>query len=60
MQGTKNQTHEMQLPERIPVIPMVRILTKYAAANNIPLNIRSWESIMRCYQVYNRDAKFLN
>lgn len=44
----------------IPVIPMVKILIQYAAAHNMPLNVRSWESITRCFEVYKQDAQNLN
>lgn len=45
---------------QIPVIPMISILKQYAAARNLPLNCRNWESIMRTYQMYILDAQILN
>lgn len=46
--------------KNIPVIPMVRILKQYAAARALPLDIRSWESIVRTFNLYSQDAQFLN
>lgn len=44
----------------IPVIPMLKILKQYAAARNKPLNIHSWESIVRCFNAYVQDVQFKN
>ncbi len=44
----------------IPVIPMRRILIQWAAARNIPFNPKSWESIVRCFNAYNLQAKIQN
>ena len=44
----------------IPVIPMLKILIQYAASRNIPLDSRRWESIVRCYKMYEVDAKLKN
>lgn len=45
---------------QIPVMPMVRILKQYAQAHNLPLDPKSWESIVRCYAKYERDAQIKN
>lgn len=44
----------------IPIIPMIRILKKYAAAHGFTLNPKNWNSIMHVFELYNEDAKFLN
>lgn len=44
----------------LPVIPMIKILIQYAAARNIPLDMRRWESIVRCYKMYLVDAEIKN
>lgn len=44
----------------IPVIPMIRILKQFAASKNIPLDARRWESIVRCFNIYQSDAQFKN
>lgn len=46
--------------EGIPIIPMVRILKQYATAHDFPLDIRNWESIVRCFLAYKKDAEYLN
>ena len=46
--------------KNIPVIPMIRILTRYAEARNIPLDVRRWESIIRCFKMYELDAQIKN
>ena len=46
--------------KNIPVIPMIRILTQYAEARNIPLDVRLWESIIRCMRRYELDAQLKN
>jgi len=45
---------------KIPMIPMVRVLINYAAANNVPLKIISYESIRRCFDMYCQHCKKLN
>lgn len=36
----------------IPMIPMLKVLKNFAAANNIPLKATSYESIIRCFNIY--------
>lgn len=44
----------------IPVIPMIKVLAQYAKSRNIPLDVRRWESIVRCYKMYELDASLKN
>lgn len=36
----------------IPMIPMLRTLRQYAAANNLPFRMNRWEEIVRCHHHY--------
>lgn len=39
----------------IPMIPMLKVLRRFAFDHNIPLKITNWESIKKClirYQMY--------
>ena len=49
----------LNLPN-LPMIPMIKILADYAYANNIQLNPRNLESILRCFEKYKIDAQLLN
>jgi hypothetical protein len=44
----------------IGVVSMLPILKQYATANQLPLNPRNWESIVRTFNHYNQTAKNLN
>lgn len=36
----------------IPLIPMIKVLRQYAAANSLPFDGRRWESIKRTFNHY--------
>lgn len=42
---------------KIKVIPMLKKLQPWAKENNVPLDIRRWESIVRCYSLYTKTVK---
>lgn len=42
------------------MIPLMKILKQYADAKNIPFERKNWESIVRTFIKYNRDAQILN
>jgi hypothetical protein len=46
--------------DRIPVKPMVRILSQYVQAHNLPFRMNRWEEIVRAFHHYNQTAKYLN
>lgn len=44
----------------VPAIPMIQILTQWAIANGVPLDAKRWESILRCFNLYNEVAQLKN
>ena len=44
----------------IPIIPILKILKQFAKAKNLPLNPKSWESIVRTFILYNEYAQTKN
>lgn len=45
---------------KIPMIPMLKILVPYARANELPLDIRRFESISRVFNHFTKAVKSLN
>lgn len=44
----------------IPMIPMIKILSQYAAAHEFPFDGKNMESISQIFLKYNQDAQILN
>lgn len=45
---------------KIPMIPMLKILSQYAYANKLALNCHNLDSIKNVFSHYNKTAKLLN